>query len=202
MTPSNNDRDEDEPSCLRARGDTVPKYMRGPNYLTLPVINLGMPKMGSTSLQYFFGCAGYGSSHFWCGGKVCAECIRDSVMDGLMPFERCGGGPVYTQIDGHWRGTMHHYFPQVELLDALANSYDNATFVLTFRDAGDWYRSLTNWKPNTNRRSLAERMVRANVTGLAVDGGDREGGGPRDFEDFLCRHVTRVREVVPRDRLE
>jgi hypothetical protein len=203
---NNNGDDEDETSCLRAREDAIPQNMRGPNYLSLPVINLGMPKMGSSSLQYFFGCAGYGSSHWWCGGKeydslVCAKCIHDSVKGGSeLPFDKCGGGPIYTQIDGGWVGRVQ-YFPQVELLDLLVNAYPNGTFLLTFRDMVDWHRSLMHWTPKTNKRPLDKRMMNANITGLVADVNDDESEQLRDFTNFFCDHVNRVREIVPRHRL-
>ncbi|KAL3805773.1 hypothetical protein ACHAW5_000023 [Stephanodiscus triporus] len=196
----NNDPESSPPSCFRAREDSVPRLMRGTSYLNPPVINLGMPKIGSTSLQHFFACAGYGASHWWCGrGTHCARCIQDSVKHGLPPFQKCkGSGPMYSQIDGSGMGGKM-YFPQVELLDEIVRAYPNATFFLTFRSMDGWYRSISKWKPNKinkNMKSLKDRMAGANITGLPV-GSD----GLESFADFFCNHVRRVREVVPRDRL-
>ena len=99
----NDAKEEEEEDCLRARNNTIPKYLHGSSYLQPPAINLGLPKMGSTSLQHFFGCAGYGASHWLCGkDQICARCIEASVDDHLPPLEKCGnnGGPIYAQIDG------------------------------------------------------------------------------------------------------
>ena len=199
--PSSSDPEEPPPpSCLRARVDLVPPHMRGASYLIPPVINLGLPKMGSTSLQNFFSCAGYGSSHWWCRTRIkCAECIQDSVTEGLPPFSKCGGGPVYTQIDGFKRGKPpgELYFPQVELLDKIiAGGYGgNATYLLTFRDMGGWYQSITHWRggPGIRLPPMRDRMARAgiNVTGLSLS----------NFTNFVCDHVERVRAAVPAGRL-
>ncbi len=190
--------EEDEEDCFRARrlyGKNTP--------VNLPVINLGLPKMGTTSLQNFFACAGRSASHWTCGtGSYCSMCIRDSVRMGLPPLERCGNYDAYLQIDGprsKKRNSKLLYFPQIEMLDEIVSAYPNATYVLTFRSMDGWYRSLSDWgAPKRFRTSLSlkERMKRSNVTGLYDD-----ADGTRGFGAFFCNHVKRVRDTVPWKRL-
>ena len=191
--------EEDEEDCLRARrlyGKNTP--------VNLPVINLGLPKIGTTSLQNFFACAGRSASHWTCGaGSYCSMCILDSVRIGLPPLDRCGNYDAYLQIEGprskNQRNSKLLYFPQIEMLDEIVSAYPNATYVLTFRSMDGWYRSLSDWGgPKRFRTSLSlkERMKRSNVTGLRDD-----ADGTRDFGAFFCDHVKRVRDAVPWERL-
>ena len=172
--------------------------------MNLPVINLGLAKIGTTSLQNFFACAGRSASHWTCGaGSYCSMCILDSVRMGLPPLDRCGNYDAYLQIDGprskNKRNSKLLYFPQIEMLDEIVSAYPNATYVLTFRSMDGWYRSLSDWGgPKRFRTSLSlkERMKRSNVTGLRDD-----ADGTRDFGAFFCDHVKRVRDAVPWERL-
>ena len=105
-------------SCYRPN----PKLSLKPNStLPFPVINLGFPKMGTSSLHAFFGCAGYRSMHFRCHKTyACAECLRKqnlkfvrddnlgiAVKDKKVDLKECGKSDVYSQID------RDDYFPQV-----------------------------------------------------------------------------------------
>jgi hypothetical protein len=191
----NDAKEEEEEDCLRARNNTIPKYLHGSSYLQPPAINLGLPKMGSTSLQHFFGCAGYGASHWLCGkDQICARCIEASVDDHLPPLEKCGnnGGPIYAQIDGWGTKGKILFFPQINLLHDIINAYPNGTYFLTFRNIEGWYNSVTNWRSPSNR-TLKSRMVRSIP--------DLQGGSLQNFTNFFCNHVKRVRATVPANRL-
>lgn len=188
---------EEEDDCLTARNNTIPKYLHGSSYLQPPAINLGLPKMGSTSLQHFFGCAGYGASHWLCGkDQICARCIEASVDAHRPPLEKCGrdggGGPIYAQIDGWGSKGKILFFPQINLLDDIIDAYPNGTYFLTFRNMEGWYNSVANWRSPSNR-TLKSRMARS-VPGL-------EDGSLQNFTDFFCNHVKRVRATVPLHRL-
>ncbi|KAL3826689.1 hypothetical protein ACHAXA_001212 [Cyclostephanos tholiformis] len=190
-------------SCHRARKDA---RMISRSRLITPAINLGLPKMGSTTLQSFLGCAGYGATHWMCQRGTmrvhCAQCIANSVGEGLPPLEKCGGwADVYAEINGPVGGRL--YFPQVELLGEIVRAYPNATYFLTFRDTRAWHASLSNfWSglgaKSDKGRTMRDEMIVANITGFDNASGK---GGPEDFDDFFCHHVERVREVVPLDNL-
>jgi hypothetical protein len=81
---------------------------------------LGFPKMGTSSIHAFFGCAGYRSMHFRCHPSyACAECLQKQyhnlkrdrrqgvVVENKVDLKSCGISDVYSQID------RDNYFPQV-----------------------------------------------------------------------------------------
>ena len=51
-------------SCFKARKNTIPASLY--NNLPKPYLNLGLPKMGTTSLHKFFTCGGLSSTHYYC----------------------------------------------------------------------------------------------------------------------------------------
>lgn len=198
-------------SCLQARKNILPRSLYGSSYLHPPAINLGLPKMGSTSLQAFFGCAGYGASHWMCQRANmqvhCAQCIQNSILANLPPLYKCGQwADMYAEINGpisdESRGTL--FFPQIEYLEHIVNAYPNATFFLPFRSMDKWYTSLTNfWSglgPRSQQRNMKDEMIAANITTFPTSSGGG-GGDIHDFRDFFCNHVNRVRKVVPPHRL-
>ena len=102
---------------------------------------------------------------------------------------------MYAQIDGSINGM--YLFPQIDLLENLIFGYENATFLLTFRRMDAWYQSISGWPPKHNIPYLKERIVVTNSTG-----GKHLGEGRlQDFTNFFCKHVRRVREIVPANRL-
>ena len=58
----------------------------------LPVINVGMPKAGSTTLFHFFLCNKFAATHqmkLAAKGRAEAYCMRDAVIAGLPPLATC-----------------------------------------------------------------------------------------------------------------
>ncbi len=156
------------------------------------VINLGMPKMGSTSLHSYFECGGYTSVHLdWCGKnekyKFCGDCIEESIQAGLPPLSMCKQVDSYAQIDGGPENLV-----QVNYLNEIVRGVPNATFVLTFRNMTKWYISLTNWVGKNYKINLRTRFERANITGLPAG----VGRNVSEFSDFYCEYVKRVRKEV------
>ncbi|KAL7476128.1 hypothetical protein ACHAW6_002007 [Cyclotella cf. meneghiniana] len=173
--------------CFEARTDTVPRSLYGK--LSHPFINLGFPKIGSSSLHSFFGCAGYRSAHYRCSPTLrCAECIQQSIAARLPPLHNCILAEVYSQIDDG----SHGNFPQIEYLEELVRGYPNATFLLPFRNMNHWYRSLRKWHKNDTR--MDEDLMLADIPGF------RSGNGRtvHEFSEWFCKHVTRVRDMVSR----
>jgi len=76
----------------------------------LPVITVGFPKSGTTSLHNFFTCSGVSSQHFCCCGdesdhppcskKTMAVCVLENMAQGRKMLEGCGDYEAYCQIDG------------------------------------------------------------------------------------------------------
>jgi hypothetical protein len=178
--------------CLRARNDTVPLSLY--RNLPRPYLNLAFPKMGTSSLHYFFKCGGLISGHFRCPKGLCADCIKRSVEAGQPPLSQCGKLDVYAQMDDG------KYFPQIELLDTLSLGYPNATFFLIFRSMEKWYHSITHWPPRKNGPHISDRFKMFNITGAPTSNGRRVSHHNKkemkEFSDWYCNHVKRVRKIV------
>ena len=175
------------PRCLKARTDTVPKSLY--HKLPKPYINLGFPKMGTSSLHAYFECGGLVSTHFRCGkgSKKCGVCTRESIEAGLPPLSQCGQADMYAQIDDG------AYFPQIELLEEFVHGHPDATFFLTFRSMEKWYHSISHWPPRKNGPHMDDRFKKLNITGSpSLENKSNE----EEFSDWYCKHVTRVRDIV------
>ena len=162
---------------------------------TTLVINLGMPKMGSSSLHSYFQCGGFESVHWTCGGKGihCGDCIERAIKAGRPPLslQNCTDKKIdsYAQID---KGPFK--LIQVNYLSEIVSGVPNATFILTFRNMTKWYMSLTNWYNRS--QTLRKQFRRANITGLPKG----VGNNVNDFRDFYCQYVKRVRKEVAQYR--
>lgn len=87
--------------------------------VSLPVLVLGLPKAGTTSLAAYFACGGLRTSHYVCmdqegspfeenesfasdGSEMeqtCGRCIRDALVKGNSPLETCGRYEAWAQMD-------------------------------------------------------------------------------------------------------
>ncbi|KAL7541289.1 hypothetical protein ACHAWF_006898 [Thalassiosira exigua] len=177
--------------CFKARKDTVPIETYGE--LMPPYFNLGFPKIGSSSIHSFFACAGYRAMHYRCkSDTICADCIKQSVQDGLPPFEKCGIADVYSQIDD---GSLGH-FAQIEYLEEIVRGIPNGTFFLTFRSMDKWYHSISNWPPgNVVGNRMVDGLLLADITGFPRFVGRNQS----EFSQWFCSHVRRVRDLVAKD---
>ena len=175
-------------ACFTAEKSNIPISQFG--HLPKPFINVGMPKMGSSSLQSFFKCGGISSSHYLCGkgNGLCAKCIKDAIRIGQPPLSSCGNFDAYTQLDD---GTL---FPQIEFLNEIHQENPNATFVLPFRDIAAWYHSITNWPPKREFALLSERMKNAKISGFPPG----KGKDADEFAEWFCNHVQNIRDFVVR----
>ena len=165
------------------------------------VINLGMPKMGSSSIHSYFDCGGYKSVHWLCGGRYCGDCIEEAIQSGLPPFSsqdpKCKISSIgsYAQID---RGPEN--LVQVNYLVEIMSGVPSATFILTFRNMTKWYMSMSRWWTDSNEvpfkstkdNSMRKRFEVANITGLPKG----VGRNVSEFSQFYCEYVKRVRKEV------
>jgi len=123
--------------------------------LPTPVIVLGYPKSGTTSVWNFFNCSGVVSQHYCakgvtknhppCEKGLMVSCVLKNMAQDRPMLEGCGDYQVYAQIDGERprgpgnRGallengqsdltfTMRHFLPQHFHLDKLHDDFPNAT---------------------------------------------------------------------------
>ena len=217
------------PVCLRpdtlATADLVNRTLQdiaatpsNPFHLHFPVLNMGMPKTGSTTLASFFECVGLNGTHQEItNGRGEREfeglCMRDAVQVGLPPIETCSSGHQYMmQLDADWplgygasRKAKYGpytsterdecFFPQLSLLEEFHQEVPQATFVMNFRPIKDWVKSMKKW----SKPPLMERFRQCHFPNLPR-------GVPRDLdnetevmkamEHFMCSHVLHVRQFV------
>ena len=79
--------------------------------LSKPIINVGFPKAGTSSIFRFFHCNGLKSQHWYCCGEqndpgnttnplLMSSCILGNLATGRLLFEGCGEYDVYAEING------------------------------------------------------------------------------------------------------
>ena len=126
-----------------AAAPLLPLDTTGPINLS-PIINLGFPKSGTSSLFDYYSCGQVASSHHKCKQETCGECVFSNLKAGRAPLDECGNYAFYGQLDidginydgqGIWPGNEHAlcYFPQISALQELHDAYPNASFTLTTR---------------------------------------------------------------------
>ena len=155
----------------------------GPSF---PILNVGFPKSGTSSLHSYFKCAGYKSRHSEAG--TCMHKVFDDIEGNKtkspLDYQCVGNNMIATQLDSSRKGQC--YWPQITLLDEIHHSVPNATFVLLFRDVRDWIRSINQW--GTLRKRLNMCHLRSLVKqDLLTD---------NELKMWWCRHITHIREFV------
>jgi len=184
--------------------------------LPLPVMNLGLPKCGSTTLFEFFDCVGLQTSH-WATNTPYFEglCMRDAVNAGLPPIQTCGPRTdAFMQFDveipfgfaSWWKGGNNFmsikqrddcFFPQLSLLDEIHAENPNVTFVMNFRPIHDWIKSVEGWANNMLQRFQAchlPNLPRGHPNTDAVR--NNKDALVATMAHFVCSHVQHVRNFV------
>ena len=165
----------------------------------LPIIVVGMPKSGTSTIAAYFHCGSVKTSHWICGvgGRKCGLCIKGNMDAGKPPFSDCGGYEVYAQIDvvggrGHpGGGNSTCYLPQVEALHAIHNEFPNSTFILNHRQhINTWISSVDRWG------TLRERLEKCDISGLPAGKGGRGAAGDVQLRAFVANHASNVRQFV------
>ena len=163
--------------------------------LKLPIINLGLPKSGSTSLRDFFSCGNLTASHFKCNGAPCGMCVDQNLQAGRPALHGCGDYHVWAQLDWAPIGLpiqkkKQCFFPQLSALKELHEQYPEATFVLPTRPPRHWIASVDNWQHADYR--MREVLAACNLPGLP------SGRKPSDTElaSFYVQHSRTVRTFV------
>jgi hypothetical protein len=189
-----------------------------PYRMPLPVLNMGMPKTGSSTLAAFFKCVGmHGTHQVIVNNRKEIEfegiCMRDAVNLGLPPIQTCSNNSQYMmQLDvdfpfgfapkrkyknGPYVSDQRDecYFPQLSLLEEFHQEAPNATFVMNFRPIHDWVKSMAGWghPPMMKRFPLCQlpnkpRGVPGNI--------NNESEVINAMEHFICSHVLHLRQFV------
>jgi hypothetical protein len=153
--------------------------------LPTPILLVGMPKSGTTTIESFFHRSGYRSSHYRCLNNLyCGLCIKVAIEQGKPPLKTCGDYEVWAQMDVENLGQC--FFPQIQNLEQLHEEAPNATFVLSHRNMTRWARSVRNWVGV--ERSMAARLAKCK--------GGPKTKQPEDLIQWHLEHIQRIRDFV------
>ncbi|CAB9506641.1 expressed unknown protein [Seminavis robusta] len=187
---------------------SIPKKLSKSLPLPKPVIVVGMPKTGTTTIKSFFQQAGYRSSHWRCQSQLtdhnetaeeefCGTCIRNAINQSLPPLQTCGGYDMWAQLD-FTLPPDNCIFPQVIYLEEIHQESPRATFLLNRRNMSHWFHSVDNF------HHLGKRLIQCQGQGgtpMLVPAFE----GPEDkdaYQDAIVawnqHHVQAVREFVHR----
>lgn len=164
------------------------------------IINVGLPKSGSTSLHRMFSHAGRKKEKTNLNLHYCGQCIFDQIQEQRQQYEekstakieydllhKCGDFHVWTQID------FLHYekciFPQIQYLEELYSDAPNATWLMPMRNVSNWVRSVTHYR---NARELAEECDLLPYLNITI--GDAKSDDK--MMELYCAHIDQIRFFV------
>ena len=183
-------------SCMKPNAEgtwnLVKQQQQGmiPRPISLPVFNLGMPKIGSTTLFEFFKCSGIPANHGENG-----MCFKNAHMEGKPVVQTCNidNSQAWLQLDINWPHRNACHYPQMSELEQIHEEEPNATFILNFRPFHDWYTSLINWRVHNvnNGTFMSDRLKDCDLPGLP-----KGKGNETELQEWLCNHVHNVRRFV------
>jgi hypothetical protein len=120
-----------------------------------PVFVVGLPKCGTTSIDRALRSAGWSPVH-WKDqrGSLVSRTIIDSFEQGRSDFlnsltcDSHGRPPnAVSQMDGFEivEDSLVGGFPQITHLEQIVDAYEDALYILNFRNMDHWVRSITRW---------------------------------------------------------
>ena len=130
---------------------------------TRPVMVVGFPKSGTTSVYEMFKCSNVPDvSHYCCCGSTVdhppcgkgkglfAYCIMKNLQKNQTKnvLENCGTYNIYAQLDGEMALPPHKqsiFLPQHHHLEELHRVSPNSVWILNVRPADQWAKSVLNW---------------------------------------------------------
>lgn len=134
-----------------------------------PVLYVGFPKTGTTTLWHFFECSGYMASHQQQCPQVVEQNLKGpkqgkaSLLD--TKWSRMRRREIIEQAKANGRtrqellemqqnmkeahlqldyNAEEGCYPQIQMLDEIHSDYPNATFILAFRPINEWIQSVTS----------------------------------------------------------
>jgi hypothetical protein len=146
----------------------------------LPLLVMGFPKSGTSSLHSFFQCIGLRSSQWWCKDGVqsdeviCGKMIERNVVAGRPALANLSEWDAFAEMDAYFETRSTCYFPQRQALNELHAAAPTATFILNMRNLTNWLTSVDRW----HRHNLRNRMIACDQPGFPA------GVGKLDSEMF------------------
>jgi hypothetical protein len=177
--------------------------IQGSSLVPLPVLNMGMPKCGSSTLFEFFDCIGFATTHWQLNtNQFEGLCIRDAAIAGLPPLATC----AKTKDALIQRNLDECFFPQLSLLEEIHEENSDATFVINFRPIRDWVTSVLGWKDMMDRFrdcDLPNLPKGQPAPSNSTNNSNNNNNNIEDEKDtrdtmmrFFCSHVLHLRNFV------
>ena len=187
--------------------------------VSLPVLVLGLPKAGTTSLASYFACGGLRTSHYVCVDveegvsfasdgstmeQTCGRCIKDALEAGNAPLRTCGRYEAWAQMDVTGKPNDGDYGLDLDLHgeDAQQSSDDTCFFPqVDALDALDREypdatfvlnkrNSFEDWVASMDDwNDLRARLRDCDLSGAGLPPGDGASGPEGDEQ--LMRFVTK-----------
>ena len=178
-------------SCFIPKRTSAKDFATKGGQLGKPYINMGFPKMGSSTLHSFFNCGGIYSSHYWCGKKVrpCGKCFDQAFKSNTKIHQSCGGFDAYAEINYVTESPC--IWPQITHVEELHQNAPNATFVLIFRNITSWVSSVGRWK-EPDGQSLRQALS----TKCSLGAKGAEEISEEDMSQVFCDQVNALRKFV------
>lgn len=191
-----NDETKDwELDCFRPRLDMTQKLVDCDIPLAYPILNVGFPKDGSSTLFKFFQCTFKGTPMIATHDQF-GRCNRKALEKGQPPLSGCPyhrNKQALMQMDQNYAPCA---FPQISMLDEIHQEHPNATFVLNFRPIHHWMSSAAKWKHMTAR--WRQKGCIKNLPGF-VKLKERPKSDERrklELQRWWCSHISHIRAFV------
>jgi len=176
----------------------------------LPILNMGMPKLGSSTLTSYFSCKGFIATHWTTkSDKFEGLCMRDAVRIGLPPLQTCSpNNDAFLQMDVEFpvgfapsgvgialaKDRDDCFFPQLSILEEIHDESPDATFIINFRPMKDWIKSVVGW-------GMMDRLEKCHLPNLpygvpGITDGETGQALEATMAQFFCSHVQHVRNFV------
>jgi Sulfotransferase domain len=113
-----------------------------------PVFVASLYKSGTTTIHAYFECGRQKSVHYSAGRQRTGPCLQRRIQKGLYPvFQGCGGDTfdIYTD-NANLNAPRSCFDPSVHGLDAIYESYPNATILMAIRDSQKWLDSVDRYR--------------------------------------------------------
>jgi hypothetical protein len=113
-----------------------------------PVFVASLYKSGTTTIHAYFECGKQKSVHYSANRQRTGPCLQRRIQKGLHPvFQGCGGDTfdIYTD-NANLNAPRSCFDPSVHGLDAIYQSYPNATILMAVRDSQQWLDSVDRYR--------------------------------------------------------
>ena len=198
LSPVNTAADADTDTDYHVVEQKIKKIDPKDLKLPTPIIVVGLPKAGTTSIYGYFKCGldpkKAKISHYNCNDRghhkntmSCGKRMRRNLTKLNKPaFDNMDKFHIYTELDAQeYNGGMT--VPQWEFLDGIHNHFPNATWILNLRNPHDWLNSVNRWQ------DLRQRFIDNPFQPNLPRG---KGKNDDDMINFYLAQAERIRNFV------